>query len=176
MTLVESNHAGEVWRMFADAWGSKVLLEAYEWEHPPQTTRPLETFYEYYDGELLVGWGSLTKHPLAQEYWLSLGLFPYTVDKHYFRPLKNALVDEAFSKGARAVSSIIMDSNPEHQNNTMSRCSQNKSDGWKYSGQVWSPVGYKIFSVTRELCPKCKYAMQYCQCCGSHDFLHGMEQ
>lgn len=171
MRLVKSNRAWAVWEMFARAWGPKVLQEAYEWSAPPTDTRPLETFYEAYDGEYLVGWGSLTKHPLAQEYWLSLGLFPETVDKHYFRPLKNALADEAFAMGAKLVTSIIMDSNPEHQNNTMSRCESGRSDNWKYAGQVWYPVGYKIFTLAREICPGCKQVMDRCLCCGGQGFV-----
>lgn len=171
MRLVQSTRAAEVWRQFADAWGPEVLLNSYGWHQPPAETRPLELFYEYYDDEQLIGWGSLTRHPLAQSYWMSLGLFPDSVDKHYYRPFRDAMIEEAFRLGAREVTSIIMDTNPEHQNNALGRCKANPDSGMQYAGQVWHPIGYKIFTEAREVCPGCKYVMAYCRCCGGQGFV-----
>lgn len=175
--LIVSKRAGEIWQKFADAWGSKVLWDAYEWRTPPTSPRPLETVYEYWVDGVCVGWGSLTKHPLEKSYWLSRGLFPEFVDKHLARPLRNALSDTAFRQGAEVVNSIIMKANAKQLEDTFRAYAAGKDEGWKHSGDVWYPVGYSVFSLTRKendkrkICPNCNYEMANCHCCGGPGFV-----
>lgn len=159
LQMVELNpeQAHWVWRAFAREVGPEVLKRAYAWDEAPPTPRPLERVFAFSSPDVQpciglpwIGWGSVTKNPLCEEWWHSAGVFPQYQRQGYRLPMRNLLVEHCFKElGAQLVTRTILNSNLDYQ----LRCLKERQDGgiWRLCGEVWSPEpGYAIFSITNE--------------------------
>ena len=133
-----------MWLKFQTAWGKQKIKDAYAWDEVPRVPRPLETVYV---AEPDIAWGSLTKHPLGDAYWLSIGVFPEHANKGVRKLMREFLLAEAFGRRyADYVMVHILDSNPRYQNHML----EHTTPGFKLSGHLKYPIGYVEFVITQE--------------------------
>jgi len=146
MKLVQNDSPGLMWQQFFDAHGPEVMKASYDWPLPQVAPRKLETVYEFHMVTGLAGWGSLTRNPLSQEFWLAMGMLPAYTGHGYAKNFKTLLVNEAFEKkGAEVVTSHVLNTNPRYQDYVM----RTVTLPWRFAGSIWFPEpGFKVFSVT----------------------------
>ena len=127
--------AGDLWREFGNAVGFDELKRAYDWDTPPRAPRFSETVFGVYTGSRNpVAWGSLTKHPLEHEVFLSRGVFPRYRRRGVGHTVLEFLTDYAFKRLMADVVTRVV-----YKRNWNGRTGLTIKTSWKMAGETWYP-------------------------------------